>query len=94
MNEHGLRKLRIRGISAVNKVMMLTAAVYNLKKLLKYQLNRKISWSISLTVPIISNGIRGKILINLKTTLLRLEKAIYHEFSLMGFDKLQKLNYH
>lgn len=36
MNYLGIRKLRVRGIVAVNKVMLLAATVYNLKKLMNH----------------------------------------------------------
>lgn len=43
INFLGMRKINTRGIESANKVMLMAAIAYNLKKLLKYQNNLKIS---------------------------------------------------
>jgi hypothetical protein len=37
-----MRKINTRGIESANKVMLMAAIAYNLKKLLKYQTNNKL----------------------------------------------------
>ena len=40
INYLGLRKINARGLAQVNKIVLMSATVYNLKKLLKFQ-NKK-----------------------------------------------------
>jgi hypothetical protein len=51
INFTGMRKINTRGIESANKVMVMAAIAYNLKKLLKYQgkslLHRKIPCSVN-----------------------------------------------
>ncbi|WP_167856920.1 IS1182 family transposase [Hymenobacter aquaticus] len=48
LHHYGLRRMNVRGQAGAHKTMLLTAVAYNLKKLLKYRLNRQVSLAMAL----------------------------------------------
>jgi len=50
INFMGMRKINTRGIESANKVMLMAAMAYNLKKLLKYQGNNRYKHALSSTM--------------------------------------------
>ncbi|WP_426059395.1 transposase [Hymenobacter sp. B1770] len=54
IHHYGLRRMNVRGHAGAHKTMLLTAVAYNLKKLLKYRPNRRLSLAVALPQPLLA----------------------------------------
>ncbi|UOR00022.1 transposase [Hymenobacter sp. 5317J-9] len=58
LHHYGLRRMNVRGQAGAHKTMLLTAAAYNLKKLLKYRPQRQLSLAVALPPPLLAANAR------------------------------------
>ena len=54
IHPYGLRRRNVRGYAGAHKTMLLTAVAYNLKKRLKYRLERQQSLAMALPRPVLA----------------------------------------
>ena len=63
----GMRKVNVRGLTGANKVMLMAATAYNIKKLLKFKTN----FAKSQAKALVSSYLKIKTLIKVKLAILR-----------------------
>ena len=74
INFLSMRRVNTRGIKQANKCMLMAAIAYNLKKMMKFNINRPIAAVVSLTTE--SIGLTNSFIFYLKILFLELESKI------------------
>jgi hypothetical protein len=59
LHHYGLRRMNVHGQAGAHKTMLLTAVAYNLKKLVKYRLERQLSLAVALPRPVLAINTRA-----------------------------------
>ena len=59
IHPYGLRRLNVRGLAGTHKTMLLTVIAYNLKKLLRYQLQQQVWVAVALPKPLLAANARA-----------------------------------
>ena len=59
LHHYGLRRMNVRGLVGAHKTMLLTAVVYNLKKLLKHRPQQQVSLAVALPRPLLAANWRS-----------------------------------